>query len=53
MKTMPSGWFRELDADEEETFRQWARDNYRVGSEISVLWHPIVASECHKMNEEA
>jgi len=33
-------------------FKQWARDNYSPGEEISGVWHPIVQSECVKINEE-
>lgn len=41
--------FRKLDEDEENEFRQWARDNYTVGEEISSCWHPVVRDECFKM----
>ena len=44
--------FRELTPEEEIKFRQWARDNYKPGSEIKSFWHPVVRQECAKMNKE-
>lgn len=44
--------FRELGPAEEEAFRQWARDNYTPGEEISELWHPTIQAECKRMEEE-
>lgn len=43
--------FRDLDDEEEERFRQWARDNYEKYSEISGIWHPVCQDECKKINE--
>lgn len=45
--------FRELTVEEELTFRQWARANYRVFSDICGVWHPVVQAECVKLNAEA
>lgn len=45
--------FRKLNEQEEVEFRQWARDNFRVGTEISSLWHPVAVAECEVMNSEA
>lgn len=45
--------FRELDSDEENQFRKWARDNHKPGGEISSVWHPVVRNECYKMDREA
>jgi hypothetical protein len=45
--------FRELSPSEEVDFRQWARDNYKVNSEIEGYWHPVVQAECAKMNAES
>jgi hypothetical protein len=42
--------FRELGPEEEEQFRQWARDNYCPFSEINGVWHPAVVDECAKIN---
>ena len=44
--------FRDLDAQEVEEFKQWAREYYSVGDDVSELWHPIVREECRLMNEE-
>jgi len=44
--------FNQLTIEEEELFRKWARDNYKVYSDICGLWHPVVADECVKMNRE-
>jgi hypothetical protein len=45
--------FKELTANEENEFRQWARDNYICFSDISGIWHNVVQDECSKMNSEA
>ena len=44
--------FRELTVSEACEFRSWARDNYKLGSPISGIWHPIVQDECARMNRE-
>jgi hypothetical protein len=44
--------FRNLSDAEVREFRQWARDNYRLYSEIRLLWHPVVQRECEQMNRE-
>ena len=41
--------FRDLSEAEEEEFRQWARDNFKAGDTINVVWHPVVQDECRKM----
>ena len=43
--------FRKLNEKEKQTFRQWARDNYKIGSDVPTYWHPIVRDECQKMNK--
>jgi hypothetical protein len=45
--------FRELSTEEEKSFRQWARDNYKPFDPIEGIWHSVIQSECVKMNEEA
>ena len=45
--------FKDLTAQEESEFRQWARDNYVCFSDISGIWHPVVQEECNNMNDEA
>ena len=44
--------FRELTEEEKDRFRQWARQNYKVYSEIKGIWHPVVQEECVRMNAE-
>jgi len=44
--------FKKLTTKEEETFRQWARDNYEPGKRVESYWHPAVQAECHAINEE-
>lgn len=44
--------FRLLDEEEEKEFRQWARENYVVGSPIKRVWHPVVQEEAEAMNLE-
>ena len=41
--------FRDLNEAEEKEFRQWARDNFKAGDTINVVWHPVVQDECRKM----
>ena len=43
--------FRDLNPEEVKKFRQWARDNYKVGDPIKWFWHPVVQDECRKINE--
>ena len=50
---MHPSFFRTLSPDDEQKFRQWARENYKVGSEVAEVWHPVVQDECAKMNMEA
>lgn len=45
--------FRKLDAEEEQEFRKWARDNYEPFAPINGCWHPVVQDECRKINESA
>jgi len=44
--------FKKLEVDEIISFRQWARENYSPGEEISGVWHPVVQKECVLINEE-
>jgi len=53
MKEDRLAWlFRELTAEEERSFRQWARDNWRPGDYVDPIWHPVVRDECQKMEKE-
>ena len=45
--------YRNLPADEEETFRASARHDYEPHSNISSVWHPVYDDECHKINWDA
>ena len=44
--------FCDLNEDEVADFKQWARDNYEIGTDISSIWHPVVQEECHLMNKK-
>jgi len=44
--------FRELNEKEEQEFRKWARDNYRIYDPIPGIWHPVIQQECTLMNAE-
>lgn len=45
-------WKRSTAEDEKE-YRKWARENYKPGTKINVLWHPVVRHECEAMNIDA
>jgi hypothetical protein len=45
-------FFKQLDSEEERSFRQWARDNYKPFTKIDGIWHPVSQDECVKMNVE-
>lgn len=45
--------FKELSEDEEAAFRRHARENYKIGDEISEVFHPVWADEARRMNAEA
>jgi hypothetical protein len=44
--------FRDLSESEANEFRQWARDNYKLGESIKSIWHPVIQDECNKMQTE-
>ena len=44
--------FRKLTPEEEVEFKQWARENYVPFSEIKGIWHPVIQTECVKINKE-
>ena len=44
--------FRQLEPEETEDFKKWARDNYKIGEPISGVWHPYTQLECVVMNAE-
>lgn len=44
--------FRDLTPEEEDSFRDWARQNYQPFSEISGVWHPVIQDEARRINEQ-
>ena len=44
--------FKKLDEVEIPKFKEWARNNYKPGTAIDPLWHPVVKEECEKLNKE-
>ena len=50
---MDDKFFRHLNPDEEEQFRQWARDNFDPNIEPEPIWHPVVRDEWKKLVEAA
>jgi hypothetical protein len=47
------GLFRHLTEEEENLFRKWARDNYKLYAPIEGIWHPVAQLECVLMNMES
>ncbi len=50
-----TGLFKELTpegGESESDYRTWARENYIPFTEIKSVWHPVVQSECIRINEE-
>lgn len=45
--------WRALDSKQDIGFREAARKNYMVGTNIEMLWHPVYLHECYLMNKEA
>ena len=45
--------FMDLTEEQESEFRVWARLNYKPYDQIDGCWHPIVQTECVRINEEA
>ena len=50
--TMRDSFFRKLDPEEEEKFREWARENWLPDKECNELWHPVVRDEWEKITED-
>lgn len=44
--------WKSLTAEEEKTYRQWARDHYKLMEPINGVWHPVVQAECVLMNKD-
>jgi hypothetical protein len=52
-----TGLFKEItdleaDEEDEDDYRRWARDNYVPFTEIKSVWHPLVQSECIRINDD-
>lgn len=45
--------FGELNEEEINKFRRWARENYIPFTKIEGIWHPSVQDECIKINQES
>lgn len=50
--TSDSTLHRDLDDNEEQEFRKWARDNFNVLNNIEAFWHPVIKQECQIMIEQ-
>jgi hypothetical protein len=48
-----AGGFRSLTADQEKQFRNAAWKDYKPGTDINPLWHPVYQSECRAINTAA
>lgn len=49
---MKSELFKTLDKSDEKIYKQWARDNFKIGTDINKVWHPVIQKECEKINQE-
>ena len=45
-------WLMQIAAKREQDARQWARNNYTVGTPIPPTWKPVIQAECVAMNNE-
>ncbi len=43
-------FWRKLSDSEEESFRQWARDNWEASKRPSEAWHPVTREEWAKLD---
>lgn len=48
---MNDQFFRRLNTQEEQEFREWARENWAPGDLVEAVWHPVVRDECARMLE--
>lgn len=44
--------FRELSAEEELSFREWAHENFKIDQEPNELWHPVIRWEWAKIKTD-
>jgi hypothetical protein len=49
---VPCSTWRALSRQEEQEFRFHARSNYKAGSPVNVIWHPVYLHECYLINKE-
>lgn len=42
--------FKDLNENQENEFRQWARENYQPLTPIEGIWHPVIQDECARIN---
>lgn len=50
---MPDSFFKQLNATEEEEFRQWAHDNYSLTLPAGfAMFHPVIRDEWRKIENE-
>lgn len=42
--------FIDLSEEQEQDFRQWARENYTPLAPINSFWHPVIQDECQIIN---
>jgi hypothetical protein len=48
-----AGFFIKLETPaEEQDYRQWAREHYKMEDDIKATWHPIIVNECLKIIKE-
>jgi hypothetical protein len=45
--------WKALSEEDEIEFREYARKNYVVGTNINLLAHPVYVYECYLMNRDA
>ncbi len=48
-----AGGFKSLTAEQEKQFRDAAWKDYKPGTDINPLWHPVYQSECRAINTAA
>jgi hypothetical protein len=51
--TIPKMTFRELSPEEEASFREWARTNFKVNETPDPRWHPVVRDEWTKLQAQS
>jgi len=49
---MDDSFFKVLNKKETAEFKQWARENHKIGDRVEPIWHPVVREECKRIDEE-